>query len=358
MPTAITQANINTAVSAWIADSVTATATYGAINTWDTSQVTAMNYLFYNKTAFNDDISEWDTSSVTNMSYMFHKAYIFNQNIGSWDTSAVTTMKHMFNHAYAFNQDIGSWDTSAVTTMFRMFYMQQSNTSEFVQEIRGWDVDEVVDFSSMFVNATPMDAVYGSEPGYGSTASGPGHGTPTAAFFTLPSPPPPPTCFPKGTPVQTDQGEITIEKLVPGEHAIRGRKIVAITQTRPLQKHIMCFAQGSLGKNVPSQQTLCSKEHKVFYKGAMIKARDLIERCSGVSKIEYNGETLFNVLLEKHGKMVINNMICETLHPKNITAKIAKMEEGAEKRAVVQALSKALRSNNAPAYRRLEASLN
>ena len=89
----------------------------------------------------------------------------------------------------------------------------------------------------------------------------------------------------------------------------------------------------------------------------MIKAKDLTDMCKNVTKVPYNKETLFNVLLEKHGKMVINNMICETLHPKNIAAKIARMEDGAEKHTIVQALGKALKTNNAIAYKKLDASL-
>jgi len=87
---------------------------------------------------------------------------------------------------------------------------------------------------------------------------------------------------------------------------------------------------------VPSQQTLCSKEHKVLYRGEMNKARDLADMCKNVKKVSYNGETLFNVLLEKHGKMLVNNMICETLHPENIAAKLAKMENSPEKRILLR----------------------
>ena len=143
-----------------------------------------------------------------------------------------------------------------------------------------------------------------------------------------------PTCFPAGTPIQTDQGVTAIDQLVPGEHTLRGKSIIAITQTRPLQKHIVCFEKDSIGKNVPSQQTLCSKEHKVLYQGEMIKARDLADMCKNVKKVSYNGETLYNVLLEKHGKMLVNNMICETLHPENIAAKFAKSKNSPSKRAI------------------------
>ncbi len=147
---------------------------------------------------------------------------------------------------------------------------------------------------------------------------------------------PTPTCFPAGTPIQTDQGVTAIEQLVPGEHTLRGKSILAITQTRPLQKHIVCFEKDSIGKNVPSQQTLCSKEHKVLYQGEMIKARDLADMCKNVKKVSYNGDTLYNVLLEKHGKMLVNNMICETLHPENIAAKFAKSKNTTKKNVLLK----------------------
>ena len=53
---------------------------YGDITNWDTSEVTDMSSLFYNKRKFNANISHWNTSNVTNMSYMFCDA-LFNQDI-------------------------------------------------------------------------------------------------------------------------------------------------------------------------------------------------------------------------------------------------------------------------------------
>ena len=41
-----------------------------------------------------------------------------------------------------------------------------------------------------------------------------------------------------------------------------------------------------------------------------------------VYKIKYSGEVLYNVLMEEHDKMIVNNLICETLHPKNELAKL------------------------------------
>jgi len=185
-----------------------------------------------------------------------------------------------------------------------------------------------------------------------------GNGTNSGQVRVYEMPPPPdPICFPKGTPVLTNLGPVAIEKLNPDKHTIRGNEIVAITQSRPLQKHIVCFEKDALSKNVPSQQTLCSMEHKVFYKGEMIKARNIVDLCENVTFIPYNDETLFNVLLKKHDKMMINNLICETLHPDNIAAKISTMKDKQKKNKAIQELTKIIKENNVEEYKKLYTSL-
>jgi hypothetical protein len=62
--------------------------------------------------------------------------------------------------------------------------------------------------------------------------------------------------------------------------------------------------------------------HSFFYKGKMVKAKDLVNMIDSVRFVEYDGCILYNVLLEKHDKMVVNNLIAETLHPENRIAKI------------------------------------
>ena len=105
----------------------------------DTSNMTAMNGMFYYADEFNQDISGWDTSNVTNMNVMFKYADIFNQDIGNWNTSNVETMNNMFYNADAFNQDISGWNTSKVTDMANLF----GSADHFNQDISDWDFSSV-----------------------------------------------------------------------------------------------------------------------------------------------------------------------------------------------------------------------
>ncbi len=70
---------------------------------------------------FEGDISEWNTSNVTNMDYMFYQATNFNSNIGNWDVSNVTKMDYMFNNAEKFNQNISSWNLDNIKSSYSMF---------------------------------------------------------------------------------------------------------------------------------------------------------------------------------------------------------------------------------------------
>ncbi|MFX1398502.1 MAG: BspA family leucine-rich repeat surface protein [Promethearchaeota archaeon] len=128
------------------------------MNEWDTSSVTDMRYMFYQCSAFNQDISDWDTSRVTDMSYMFYYCSTFNQDISDWDTSKVTDMRYMFYHCSAFNQDISSWNVSSVTNMNSMLRVAES----FNKSIGSWDVSSVTDMTSMFASTHIFNQDIGS----------------------------------------------------------------------------------------------------------------------------------------------------------------------------------------------------
>jgi surface protein len=120
-----------------------------SITTWDTSNVTTMQVMFYNADNFNQDISTWNTSRVTNMERMFYNADNFNQSIGSWNTSKVTNMAGMFYLADKFNRDISTWNTSNVENMRLMFH----HATSFNRDISTWDTSNVYRMNGMFEEA-------------------------------------------------------------------------------------------------------------------------------------------------------------------------------------------------------------
>ena len=117
-------------------------------------------------------------------------------------------------------------------------------------------------------------------------------------------------CFLGNTPITTDQGNIAIEDIDP--------ELYTITKT----KTKVCFEKDALYRNVPSQKTIMSKTHKVCHLGKMKEAHRFCNKSDKVYKVPYQGQTLYNVLMEKHRTMKVNNLICETLHPKHEMAKI------------------------------------
>lgn len=127
-----------------------------------------------------------------------------------------------------------------------------------------------------------------------------------------------PICFVKGSKVLTDQGLIEIQNIDIHFHTIREKKIVAITKTKLSQDFLVQIKKHSLYKNVPNECTQMSPNHKLLYNSQMISAKDLIGKVIGIEAIPYNNETLYNVLLETHSKMIVNNLISETLDPMNI----------------------------------------
>lgn len=130
------------------------------------------------------------------------------------------------------------------------------------------------------------------------------------------------TCFPADTPINTDQGIIAIKNIDPKLHTINQKRIVAITQTITSAKHLIRFKKGSIGINYPQEDTTMTNKHKVYYKGEMIEAIKFVGKFKNVYKVRYSGEILYNVLMQDYDRVMVNNLVCETLHPENIVAKL------------------------------------
>lgn len=113
-----------------------------SIDSWNTSNVTNMNGMFYGNNAFNQPIGSWNVSNVNNFNQVFLSADVFNQDIGSWDVSSSTTMGSMFNGASSFDQDISSWNPGTVsadfTNMLNNCGMGRANYSKWLIALANW----------------------------------------------------------------------------------------------------------------------------------------------------------------------------------------------------------------------------
>jgi hypothetical protein len=132
-----------------------------------------------------------------------------------------------------------------------------------------------------------------------------------ANYFTLSSE----TCFPGDTPILTDQGRVSIEKIDCGYNTIGKKEIRAITKVKYNGDTLIFLAKDSLRKNYPTRDTLISPKHKIYYKGKMKRADQLLGK--GAQRIPYKNQFLYNVLMKTHETMNVNGLICETLYPNN-----------------------------------------
>jgi len=124
-------------------------------------------------------------------------------------------------------------------------------------------------------------------------------------------------CFTAGSIVSTDQGKIQIEKIDSKINTINKQEILHVIVSINTDNYLICIQKNAFGKNYPNKDTYMSGNHKLLYKSSMVKSRNLLFH-EGVSKIKYNGEKLYNVLLKSYSKMIVNNLKCETLHPNHI----------------------------------------
>ena len=162
-------------------------------------------------------------------------------------------------------------------------------------------------------------------------------------------------CFVKYTPIETDQGVVLIQKIDPKIHTINNKKIIAITKSVTEDKFLVCFEKHALGKNIPSTRTIVSKYHKIQNEhGEMIGAHEYVENFENVKKIDYNDEILYNILMEEHETVNVNNLICETLHPEHVIAKLYTSKYRQEdKNKIIVLMNYCKKLNNMQTYQKI-----
>jgi hypothetical protein len=148
---------LRTALNNFALDKERAIARYGNIDTWITTKVTDMSYIFtgldrqYTFNNHDDIISNWDTSNVTTMRGLFTSTHEFNQPL-YWNTSKVEDMSYLFSHCERFDKTL-EWDTSNVKTMRQMFFY----CLRFNQSLHLSDTSNVENMDNMFTYCRKMN---------------------------------------------------------------------------------------------------------------------------------------------------------------------------------------------------------
>uniref|UniRef100_A0A6C0AXS4 Hedgehog/Intein (Hint) domain-containing protein n=1 Tax=viral metagenome TaxID=1070528 RepID=A0A6C0AXS4_9ZZZZ len=138
-------------------------------------------------------------------------------------------------------------------------------------------------------------------------------------------------CFPENTPITTDQGIIAIQDLEKDSYTINGNKVLGVVSHKPKSSiDMVLFKQHALGYNIPSKDTLMTRNHQVYYNNIPREAIAYTTNAFKLNKtilkgvpnnpkpkvMQYNKE-VYNVMLEDGHKMKVNNMLVETLDPSN-----------------------------------------
>jgi hypothetical protein len=127
-----------------------------------------------------------------------------------------------------------------------------------------------------------------------------------------------PFCILEGTPIETDQGTMAIE-LITKDNTINGQKVKELTEQTTTESLVL-LKKGSLEENMPSQDTYFTGEHGIFLNGTMIKAKTLVDG-ENIVLADMDECKVYNVVLDTHAKMTVNNMEVETLDPEHPVAK-------------------------------------
>ena len=151
-----------------------------SMRSWNTSTITDMSRMWAAKltdSSLSLDLSQWDVSNVETFVSMFdagsgsQQSSIGALDISGWNTQSTTDMNRMFYRTSATSiTGLGDLNTSLVSNMSQMFNNcpsgvvgQASETlaTKMVSGVLRWDVNNVVNFTSMFEDAEQLsDATF------------------------------------------------------------------------------------------------------------------------------------------------------------------------------------------------------
>ena len=160
------------------------------LNNFNTSKVTTMYRMFYISDADLIDVSNFNTSKVITMEEMFvvdgtKENPLEIVGLDSFDTSSVTTMYYMFSGYNGTTLDLSSFDTSNVTNMGYMLYNMANIKTIYASD--KFDTSKATYSDGMFYKSTNL--VGGAGTKFDSTKTDKSYaridgGTSSPGYFT------------------------------------------------------------------------------------------------------------------------------------------------------------------------------
>jgi len=149
---------------------------------------------------------------------------------------------------------------------------------------------------------------------------------------TVPIPPalePPPQtqinpCFAAGTRLLTENGDLPVEEIRPGDHAITHEnelaKIIWVgRRDLDFSKHPMPslvrpvrIAAGALGMGIPERELVVSPDHGLYFDGCLVQAKDIVD--GAVIRLDTDMPAIryYHVELESHGILLADGAPAES----------------------------------------------
>jgi hypothetical protein len=149
---------------------------------------------------------------------------------------------------------------------------------------------------------------------------------------TVPAPPlfePPPQtqiipCFAAGTRLLTENGDIPVESLRPGDHAITyenelakiiwvGRRELDFARhpspglVRPIR-----IAAGALGMGIPERELVVSPDHGLYFDGCLVQAKDIVDGAVIRQDTDMPSVRYYHVELESHAILLAEGAPAES----------------------------------------------
>lgn len=129
-------------------------------------------------------------------------------------------------------------------------------------------------------------------------------------------------CFGINSMIKTDDCYVKIQELKSDKHNLLGQKVKLVCKNLYKNNYLVKFNKDSLGKNIPNKDTVVGYNNKIFINNIPKEANKLINNTS-ITRINYNKEYVYNILLEKRSKINVNNLISESLIENSKTSKIS-----------------------------------